>query len=173
MRQLIGITGQMGSGKSTAAAYIVKKYDFILMQLSGKMREIGRELGLEITRDLLQGMGKFFREFDDDVWVKYLAKKVQESSVSIVVDDIRRRNEVDYLKPLGFKFIRIESLSEKRRMRIETRMKKEISDQDWNRWSIHLTEIEVSQLPVNYVIQNDSTMKDLTDQIDDVLSKLD
>lgn len=171
MRILIGITGHMGSGKSTAAAHIVEKYGFVLMQLSGKMREIGRELELEITRDYLQGIGKLFREFDDDVWVKYLAKKIQESSASIVVDDIRRRNEVDYLKPLGFKLIRIESSSSNRRARIETRAKKKISDQDWKRWSDHLTEIQVSQLPVDYILKNDGTLKELTNQIDVLLSE--
>ncbi|MFX1282803.1 MAG: AAA family ATPase [Promethearchaeota archaeon] len=172
MRLLIGITGHMGSGKSTAAAYIVKKYRFIRMQLSGKMREIAQELELEITRDLLQGMGKFFREFDDDVWIKYLTKKIQESSESIVVDDIRRMNEVDYLKPLGFKFIRIESSSKIRKIRLETRGNRKISDLDWKRWSNHLTEIQVSNLPVNYIIINDGTLKELTDQIDNILSEI-
>ncbi len=171
MRQLIGITGHMGSGKSAAAAYIAEKYGFIRMRISGKMREISRELELEITRDLLQGMGKFFREFDDDVWIRYLTKKIQISTDSIVVDDLRRRNEVDYLKPLGFKFIRIESSSKKRKTRIETRTNKKISDHDWKRWSNHLTETQVINLPVDYIIKNDGTMKELEDQIDNLLLK--
>ncbi|UCG04272.1 MAG: AAA family ATPase [Candidatus Heimdallarchaeota archaeon] len=169
MRHLIGITGHMGSGKSAAAAYIVEKYGFIRMRISGKMREISQELELEITRDLLQGVGKFFREFDDDVWIRYLAKKIQTSTDSIVVDDIRRINEVEYLKPLGFKFIKIESSSETRKMRLETRMQEKISDQDWKRWSNHLTEIQVIQLPVDYTITNNGTLKELEDAIDNVL----
>ena len=172
MRILTGITGLMGSGKSTAAAYIAEKYDFVHMRLSGKMREIARDLELEITRDYLQGIGKFLREFDDDVWVRYLAKKIQASSASIVVDDIRRKNEVDYLKPLGFKFIRIESSSSKRRTRIETRGNEMIPDQDWKRWSVHLTETQVSQLPVDYVLENEGTLEELTDKIDVLISEL-
>ncbi len=172
MQLLIGITGHMGSGKSTAATHIINKYKFIRMRLSGKMREIAQELELEITRDLLQGIGRFFREFDDDVWIKYLAKKIQESSDSIVVDDIRRRNEVDYLKSLGFKFIRIETSSETRKKRLEIRMSEKISDQDWKRWSDHLTEIQISQLPVNYIVKNNGTLKELTDQIDVLVSEL-
>jgi dephospho-CoA kinase len=171
MRHLIGITGHMGSGKSAAAEYIAQKYGFVRMRISGKMREISQELGLEITRDLLQGIGKFFREFDDDVWIRYLGRKIQTSTDSIVVDDIRRMNEVEYLKSLGFKIIRIESSSETRKMRIEARMNKKISNQDWERWSSHLTEIQVTQLPVDYTITNNGTLKELTNQIDNLFSE--
>lgn len=171
MRHLIGITGHMGSGKSAAAEYITQKYSFVLMRISGKMREISQELELEITRDLLQGIGEFFREFDEDVWIRYLGKQIQASSESIVVDDIRRLNEVEYLKSLGFRIIRIESSSETRKMRIESRMNKKISDQDWRRWSNHLTETQVNQLPVDFTIKNKGTLDDLNNEIDYLLSK--
>ena len=161
----------MGSGKSAAATYIAEKYGFIRMRISGKMREISQELDLEITRDLLQGIGKFFREFDDDVWIKYLVKKIQASTDSVVVDDIRRKNEVDYLKSLGFVLIRIDSSSEVRKMRIETRDNEKISDQDWERWANHLTEVQVIQLPVDYTIENNGTLQELKDEIDNLFSK--
>lgn len=171
MRHLIGITGHMGSGKSAAAEYIIQKYGFVRMRISGKMREISEELELKITRDLLQGIGKFFRDFDDDVWIRYLVKKIQTSTESIVIDDIRRLNEVEYLKSLGFKIIRIQSSSETRKRRIEARMNKKISDQDWKRWSNHLTEIQVNQLPVDYTIKNNGTLRELNDEIDNLFSK--
>ena len=94
------------------------------------------------------------------------------SSDSIVVDDIRRMNEVEYLKSLGFKIIRIESSSETRKMRIETRMNKKISDQDWRRWSNHLTEIQVNQLPVDYIIKNNGTLTELYDEIDKIILEI-
>lgn len=162
----------MGSGKSTAAAHIAEKYGFTRMRLSGKMREIGKDLNVEISRDFLQGIGKFFRDYDDDVWVKHLARKIQKSSNSIIVDDIRRKNEIDFLKPLGFTFVRIESSIEKRRKRIETRRNKKISDRDWKRWSDHLTEIQVSQLPVDYILENEGTSKELITQVDLLMAKL-
>lgn len=172
MRQLIGITGLMGSGKTAAAAHITDKYGFVHMSISNKMREISQELELEITRDLLQGIGKFFREFDDDVWIKYLVKKIQASSDSIVVDDVRRKNELDHLKALGFIFFRIESSSEVRKMRIETRTNEKISEQDWRRWAKHLTEVQVTQLPVDYTIKNNGTLKELKHEIDEVMKQI-
>ncbi len=172
MRLLIGITGLMGCGKSTAAAHIAEKYNISRMRISGKMREIAQELELEPTRDFLQGIGKLLREFDDNVWVRYLANKVQKSSSSIIVDDIRRKNEIDYLKPYGFIFIRIDSSSASRKKRIEARANKLISDHDWKKWSNHMTEIQVSQLPVDYIVKNEGTLQELIDQIDTLMIKI-
>ncbi|MFX0050671.1 MAG: AAA family ATPase [Candidatus Hodarchaeota archaeon] len=173
MRLLIGITGQMGSGKTTVAKYLVEKYSFQRMQISGKMREIAQELGLKPTREFLQGIGKFMREIDDDVWIRYLVKEVNlNKSKSIVVDDIRRKNEIDFLSPLGFKFIRIDSPSIKRKERIENRDNQKISKEDWLKWSDHLTEIQVAALDVNYVLENNGTIRSLLKKIDEIICEL-
>jgi dephospho-CoA kinase len=173
MRLLIGITGQMGSGKTTAAKYLVEKYCFRRKQISGKMREIAQELGLKPTRKFLQGIGKFMREIDDDVWIRYLVKKINEiTSKSIVIDDIRRKNEVDYLKPLGFKFIRIESSSSERKERIASRDSQKISKEDWKKWSNHLTEIQVAELDVDYILENNGTIQSLMKKLDELIHEL-
>ena len=172
MRVLLGITGHMGSGKSTVASYLASKYDFKKMQISGKMRKIAEELEIEPSRDFLQKNGEFMRSFDDDVWVKYVAKAVQKSLSSIVIDDIRRENEVAYLKPLGFKFVRIQSSASNRKKRIENRSIKDISNEQWERWSKHSTEIQVSRLPVDFIINNNKTLSYLEAQVDRIISEL-
>ncbi|MCK5158183.1 MAG: AAA family ATPase [Candidatus Heimdallarchaeota archaeon] len=166
MRVLLGITGHMGSGKSFAADYIAQRYHCCKFQLSGKMREIAKELQIDATRDFLQGIGKFMRDFDDDVWVRYVSNQIQSSESPVVIDDIRRANEITYLKRLGFKFIRLESDSSIRRKRIEKREKIVISDSDWKRWAKHLTEIQVSELEVDAVIQNNGTEEELIEKLD-------
>ncbi|MCK4847782.1 MAG: AAA family ATPase [Candidatus Heimdallarchaeota archaeon] len=166
MRLLIGITGHMGSGKSFAADNIAQRFHCSKIRLSGKMREIAEELQIIPTRDFLQGIGKFMRDFDDDVWVKYVFNQIQSSELSVVIDDIRRANEISYLKPLGFKFIRLESDSSIRKKRIEKRGNIVISDLDWKRWAEHLTEIQVSELEVDAVIQNNGTEEELIEKLD-------
>jgi dephospho-CoA kinase len=171
MRVLLGITGHMGSGKSFAADYIAQRYHFEKIRLSGKMREIAEELRIEPTRDFLQGIGKFMRDFDDDVWVRYVFNLILSSESSVVIDDIRRENEILYLKPLDFKFIRLESDASLRKKRIETRGNIVISDSDWKRWSNHLTEVQVAELEVDTVIENNGTEKELTNQLDAFIMK--
>ncbi|MHA1236384.1 MAG: AAA family ATPase [Candidatus Hodarchaeales archaeon] len=166
MRVLLGITGHMGSGKSFAADYIAQRYHCSKFRLSGKMREIAKELQIDATRDFLQGIGKFMRDYDDDVWVRYVSNQIQSSESPVVIDDIRRANEISYLKHLGFKFIRLESDSNIRKKRIEKRGNFVISDSDWKRWSQHLTEIQVSELEVDTVIENNGTEKELLEKLD-------
>ena len=171
MRVLIGITGHMGSGKSLAADIISERYHCKKIRLSGKMREIAKELQIEPTRDFLQGIGKFMRDFDDDVWVRYVFNQIQSSESSVVVDDIRRKNEISYLKPLGFKFIRIESDSLIRKKRIEKRGNLTISNSDWQRWTKHLTEIQVSDLEVDSVVVNNGTEAELLHKLDAIMKE--
>lgn len=161
MRVLLGITGHMGSGKSLVADIISERYHCKKIRLSGKMREIAKELQIEPTRDFLQRIGKFMRDFDDDVWVRYVFNQIQSSESSVVIDDIRRKNEISYLKPLGFKFIRIESESSIRKQRIEKRDNIIISNSDWQRWAKHLTEIQVSEIEVDTVLDNNGSEKEL------------
>ena len=142
------------------------------MSLSGKMREIATDLEIEPTRDFLQGIGKFMREFNDDVWVHYIFKKVQSTDLAIVIDDIRRKNEIDSLRPLGFIFIRIETDSETRKARIEKRNGTKISGSLWNQWSNHLTENQVSDLKVDYVIQNNKSKEELYSRLTEIVSKI-
>ena len=172
MRLLIGFTGNMGSGKSLAADFVATRYNCTKMRLSGKMREIASDLEVEPTRDFLQGIGKFMREFDDDVWVRYVYKQVLASQMPIVLDDIRRTNEIMYLRPLGFKFIRLDAKSEFRKARIEERGALEISHEDWKRWAEHLTENQVKDLPVDYIIENNGSKIELKQKLDEIVSKL-
>ena len=172
MRLLIGITGNMGSGKSLAAEYLSGKYQCKKLRLSGKMREIAMSLEIEPSRDFLQGIGKFMREFDDDVWVRYIYNKVRLSESPIVIDDIRRENEINYLEPLGFKFIRIDTKSDIRRSRIESRGDGKITDADWNRWSTHLTENQVMKLKVDYHLENNGTKGELHEHLDKIISDI-
>ncbi|MHA2248308.1 MAG: deoxynucleotide monophosphate kinase family protein [Candidatus Hodarchaeales archaeon] len=172
MRLLLGITGQMGSGKSTVGSYLASKYGFKRLRISGKMREIAKELDIQPSRDFLQGIGQFMRGFDDDVWVKYVGQKVQNSSSPIVIDDIRRENEIKYLCQVGFKFIRVESSSLDRKNRIEKRSHIKISDNEWERWASHSTEIQVPFLQVDYIITNNETIEYLEKRIDEIIQTL-
>ena len=60
----------MGSGKTTVAEFLKNEYQFEIVRISGKLKEIVRELELPYTRDVLQQTGDFFRQFDQLVWIR-------------------------------------------------------------------------------------------------------
>lgn len=171
-RILLAITGEMGSGKTTLAKYFVDKHDFQLVRISGKIKEIILSLDIELGRKIQQDVGELFRKYDDDVWVKQAIKEVNNSNKSIIIDDIRRLNEYQNLKPLGFKFIRLTASDESRRSRLQSRDDITITDEQWNTWKKHMTETQVFDIPVDYTIDNSVDKNNLFKQVDEILSFL-
>ncbi|MHA2496041.1 MAG: hypothetical protein ACXAEI_11175, partial [Candidatus Hodarchaeales archaeon] len=68
-----------------------------------------------------------------------------------------------------FKIIRVYAAEEKRRERIARRDSIQIADVDWKRWSSHPTELEIGSIPVDYEINNDSDILQLTRLVKNVI----
>lgn len=126
MPVLIAISGKQGSGKTTAADYLVKNFKFKRISFSDKIKEIAIDLfgisydqayGQEKNRELLQKIGFHMREIDEDVWIKYLIRNIDRSKDTII-DDMRMKTEFNALKSLGFMMIKIETDKEIRKTRI-------------------------------------------------------
>lgn len=131
---LIGLLGKKGSGKDTFAGFLgfqrlafadpLKNlaYDFNpVMDFDeidgGKiyLREYVDFLGwdgakqLPTVRQLLQRLGEAMRQHaGDDVWVRALATAHRRLSGPVVVTDVRRRNEAEWIKAQGGLLVRIE-----------------------------------------------------------------
>lgn len=108
----VAFTGKFGSGKTTAANYLVEKHGFVKMSLADPMRQIVREIfGIESKSDpryrrIMQKLGTdWFRSEDPDVWINYLLKRVRDEYRPIVVDDVRFLNEALALVRNGWKII--------------------------------------------------------------------
>lgn len=111
-KQIIGITGAFGSGKSTAASYLQSK-GFRKISLSSYLEKEARQRGVaKVTRKILQDIGNEWRK-------KYgsgvLARKALESAdvkwtEKIVIDGLRNPGEVEELrKNIGFSLLGIVS----------------------------------------------------------------
>lgn len=124
---IIGLSGNAGSGKSTAARYLIEKHGFTLHKMAGPLKNMLRAIGLterhidgdlkEVTCDLLNGRTPRYamqtlgtewgrdmisNSFWGDIWEKTLP------SGNIVVDDCRFDNEVERVNRLGGLVIGIE-----------------------------------------------------------------
>ncbi|NCF75429.1 MAG: AAA family ATPase [Xanthomonadaceae bacterium] len=107
---VIGLVGQIASGKGAASKYLEKNYKAAVLRFSTMLRDILRRLYLKSTRDNLCILSEILRKnFKEDVMAKVIAQDVLKSKKKlVVVDGIRRRADIKYLKKIeNFKLIKI------------------------------------------------------------------
>lgn len=173
-RILIGITGKMGAGKTTVSKIIAQQLkEANVLQIAGSLKKIIRELNLPYKREVLQETGDFFRKWDKLVWVKSVlreAHKLQDKEKGTVIDDIRYIVERDELKKNFFWIIRVNTDEKTRRSRLALRDNIVITDELWASWANHLTESEVSQIDVDFEIDNNVSYNKLSEKIIQILN---
>ena len=172
----IGLTGSLGSGKSSVARIILAFHKNVeLYSIGQKIKSIVFELDLSYRRDVLQDTGDFFRKHDPLVWVKYLSKQIKRNSKSLgaIIDDIRWKEEGEFFKAQGFVLVRVEADDALRRERIQARDKSLVNDGDWERWNSHRTEEDARSMPVDYEIRNNGSMDELIIQTESLVNQID
>jgi hypothetical protein len=128
--RLIGISGKIGSGKTTLANYLMQRYQGmtresfaenlrrVLAVLTGvqpsETRTIEQKERLLVEWDatigkLLQDIGEALRQgVNKDTWVLSLFSRFDASRDHWVLDDVRHINEADMIKKRGGILIRLE-----------------------------------------------------------------
>lgn len=122
---IICLVGYIGSGKDTAAEYLIKNHNFKKMSFAQKVKDVAatvfgwnREQLEGLTpadrdwreqldpywglspRDAMQKIGtEMFRNMiSPDVWVKCLLKNLEGCQENVVITDCRFQNEYDAMK---------------------------------------------------------------------------
>lgn len=105
----IAFIGKMGSGKTTAAQYLVRRYGYEAVHMAAPLKRIAAELWPENgdDRDRLQRLGIAVRRIDRDTWVDLAARTIDQLEGPVVVDDCRFPNEYEALAERGFRFVEI------------------------------------------------------------------
>ena len=117
---LLGISGKMGSGKSTISHMLKAAFGDTMkveiMSLSKPIykaqdllyKEYGLTLEGDKDRDLLIAIGLWGRGKSSNFWLEQMAKMITESDADVIIcDDVRFENEADFFDRLGF-LVRIE-----------------------------------------------------------------
>ena len=105
----IGICGQMCSGKTTIANYIISQDNsYYITSFAKKLKEIAKDLfNMEgKNRKLLIDIGKKMRDIDEDVWANYTIKECQNYE-NVIIDDIRYLNDFNKLKDDNWYLIKL------------------------------------------------------------------
>ena len=142
-----------------------------------------KELGNKdfTPRMALQVLGTdvFRNNFDRDIWVKVLKRKIINSNSDVVVTDVRFPNEANMIKSLGGKIVQVirGELPEWWETAKELNNKHIYRPDDLEKWKqlegIHPSEYSLAGvIEPDYVIHNDGTLDDLHIKVDEMLKKL-
>jgi len=172
---IIGLVGEIASGKDTAAAYLKKKYGAETISFSQPLRDILDRLFITQTRENLANLGIALRKtFSQDILSKVIAQEIATSKKKIaVLPNVRLKSDTVYLdSEPGFVLVSIETDMKTRFARLKKRGQN--ADDKTKTWSQFLkdsklsTEIQINKLAktCKYKLDNNSTKKDLEKQID-------
>lgn len=129
--KIVGIAGNMGSGKDTVAGMLKKQLqakgmDVAMLRFAGPLKRMATfYFGWDGTkgnqyvsvdnqqyfggRDLLQGLGNLFRnEVDKDYWIKQLRKDADKIALHVdycLIPDCRFINEAKWIKAVSGRLI--------------------------------------------------------------------
>jgi len=114
---LIGISGKMGTGKSTISHLLQAAFQEgnkvsinamaspIYLAQDCIYKQYALSLDGDKDRELLLAIGAWGRNKDPDFWLNQFAKQAIESDYDIIIcDDIRMKNEADFFKKNGLLF---------------------------------------------------------------------
>lgn len=174
---IIGIAGEIASGKDTVARYYQKRYGAGMYRFSDVLRDILHRLYLPENRKNLAGASLMLRTtFGEDVFARAVAEEIKgDPREFIVIDGVRRRSDVTGIESLpGFRLLYISADPEKRHSRLIER-KQNADDatktyEEFLRDSELESELEIRKLfdDADFLIENNAGLDELYAEADRV-----
>lgn len=178
---IIGIAGEIASGKDTAGKYIAEKYDALSLRFSQPLRDILDRMSIEQNRENMAKLSLYLRKaFGEDVLSRVLLAESEKSQKAmVVVDGVRRLPDIIHMETNAhFYFVYIDAGSETRYGRlIQRRQNTDDATKtpvQFTKDALLETETKILELKerADFVISNDGTLAELEKQIDDVIAKI-
>jgi dephospho-CoA kinase len=179
MKQVIGLTGNIGAGKTAVSDHLHRKYGADQLRFSQILMDVLDRLYLAKDRNNLQTLGEVVRKsFGSDVIVNAFKKDLEKSkSPVVVVDGIRYMDEVDMLRSFDNSFLLF--MDAPARTRYERAVKRGEKGESKISFDVFLkmeqrgTEKNLPKIKkaADYVIENDGSMDALLKRIDAIVEK--
>jgi dephospho-CoA kinase len=99
-KYIIGIAGEMASGKDTVTNYLVEQYGAVQYRFSDPLRSILGILHKEITRDNLTALSTHLRTaFGQDLLAHVIEREAEKNpNELVVIDGVRRISDIDLVQ---------------------------------------------------------------------------
>lgn len=129
---IIGLVGQAGCGKGTAADLLREKYGAGYIRFSGILGQVLETLGIDKSRENFTKLSNGLRDAYGEDALSYAVEKIALAAPEdiVVIDGIRRPEDIVALEPLPhFKLLSIEVPAEIRFERMKKRGEKSSESQ--------------------------------------------
>lgn len=175
---ILGITGEMVSGKGTVAKHVVDTYQGASHRFSTILRDILDRVYVEQSRENMQNLSSALRKtFGEDVLAQSITHDVENDLHDVVViDGIRRLPDIKYLKELPhFKLVYIETDMQIKYERLLKRGEniddKSKTLEQFRKDHEGEAETQIRDLKnyANYVVENNDSFAKLFEQIDEIV----
>ena|SRR3989339_1385349 len=180
---VLGIIGEISTGKTTATDYLKEKYNSKTARFSNVLRDLLDRCYLPKTRENLQIISQSIREnFSQDILSKILVKDIENfDSEIVVVEGIRRPSDVPFLKdayPDNFFTIYINTDEKLRFKRLTSRTENpDDTQKTWEQFQKDgqaEAEMAIKKIAnkANYTINNSGTLEEFYKSIEEILERL-
>jgi len=178
---IIGIAGEIASGKDTAGKYIAEKYQAQTLRFSQPLRDILDRMSLDQNRENMARLSLHLRKaFGEDIFSRIILAEARKSDRDlVVVDGIRRAPDTLHLETEPqFHFVYVEATPETRYSRlIERRQNTDDigkTQVQFEKDALLETESQIRDLKerADFVVNNDGTLEELQKQIDDIIAQV-
>lgn len=177
---ILGIVGEMGSGKGVIADHVVKNFNAGSHKFSQILRDILDRVYVEQSRESISTLSLILRKnFGETVLAKSMFNDVQTDEHDIVViDGVRRIEDIVYLKELPeFKLVFVDANIETRYQRLVARGENK-GDEDktieqFKRDHEADADARIADMKkdADLVIENNGTYEELYKQIDEIVKQ--
>lgn len=149
----IGFTGFAGAGKNAASdAVFNSDVRYTRRAFADAIKEFAKTVGWNGEKDLrgrtlLQDIGMCVRDYDKDAWIKLIEQKLPHTAGTnpVLWTDVRFGNEADFIRKRGGIIIEVRRHNTPR--------------------TPHISEVSHLEIKPDYIINNDSTIKGLHEQV--------
>lgn len=175
---ILGLAGEMGSGKGVITKYVVEKYSAGSYKFSQILRDVLDRIYVDQTRENISNLSFILRKnFGEDILAKSICYDVQKDGNEIIVlDGVRRIEDIAYLKRLSeFKLVYVdadmETCYERLIKRGENQGDNEKTFEQFKKDHEADADARILDLKnhADYIIRNDGTYEELYVQIDKVI----
>ncbi len=178
---ILGIVGQISSGKTTVANYLAEKYDGTIFGFSQPLRRVLEVLNISRSRENLANLSSILRrQFGDDTILKALINEIREAPSKVVlVEGLRRQDDFEALKTLpGFHLIAIAAEEKLRFQRLTARRQNpDDANKTWEQFLIDEKQEAELQIPsvmkqAEFTLNNNLGHEKLIEQLQVMTDKI-